>query len=107
MEVLQWGCHDPASLFWLDRPPEVNLQAARRLLLMLGALEGERLSARGRKMAAMGNDPRLAAMLVNAGEGDSAATAAMLAAILEGPAARRRYGFKRAIFAATAGLAAA
>ncbi len=85
MEVLQWGCHDPASLFWLDRPPEVNLQAARRLLLVLGALEGERLSARGQKMAAMGNDPRLAAMLVNAGEGDSAATAAMLAAILEDP----------------------
>ncbi len=85
MEVLQWGCHDPASLFWLDRPPEVNLQAARRLLLMLGALEGERLSARGRKMAATGNDPRLAAMLVNAGEGDSTATAAMLAAILEDP----------------------
>ncbi|AVD47047.1 ATP-dependent helicase HrpB [Salmonella enterica subsp. enterica serovar Derby] len=85
MEVLQWGCHDPASLFWLDRPPEVNLQAARRLLLMLGALEGERLSARGRKMAAMGNDPRLAAMLVNADEGNSAATAAMLAAILEDP----------------------
>lgn len=85
MEVLQWGCHDPASLFWLDRPPEVNLQAARRLLLMLGAQEGERLSARGRKMAAMGNDPRLAAMLVNADEGDSAATAAMLAAILEDP----------------------
>lgn len=85
MEVLQWGCHDPASLFWLDRPPEVNLQAARRLLLMLGALEGERLSARGRKMAATGNDPRLAAMLVNADEGDSAATAAMLAAILEDP----------------------
>ncbi|ECR6425307.1 ATP-dependent RNA helicase HrpB, partial [Salmonella enterica subsp. enterica serovar Infantis] len=49
------------------------------------ALEGERLSARGRKMAATGNDPRLAAMLVNAGEGDSAATAAMLAAILEDP----------------------
>ncbi|EKK9039500.1 ATP-dependent helicase HrpB [Salmonella enterica] len=85
MEVLQWGCHDPASLFWLDRPPEVNLQAARRLLLMLGALEGERLSARGQKMAATGNEPRLAAMLVNAGEGDSAATAAMLAAILEDP----------------------
>ncbi|ECI5359568.1 ATP-dependent helicase HrpB [Salmonella enterica subsp. houtenae] len=85
MEVLQWGCHDPASLFWLDRPPEANLQAARRLLLMLGAMEGDRLSARGRKMAAMGNDPRLVAMLVNADEGDSAATAAMLAAILEDP----------------------
>ncbi|MGS9092320.1 ATP-dependent helicase HrpB, partial [Salmonella enterica subsp. enterica serovar Infantis] len=67
------------------RPPEVNLQAARRVLLVVGAREGERLSARGRKMAATGNDPRLAAMVVNAGEGDSAATAAMLAAILEDP----------------------
>ncbi len=80
----------------------MNLQAARRLLLMLGALEWRAVKRAGRKMAAMGNDPRLAAMLVNAGEGDSAATAAMLAAILR-IHARRRYGFKRSIFAATAG----
>lgn len=85
MEILQWGCSDPASLFWLDTPPEVNIQAARRLLVMLGALDGEQLNARGRKMATAGNDPRLAAMLVNADEGDSAATAAMLAALLEEP----------------------
>lgn len=43
---------------------------------------GRAIKRAGRKMAATGNDPRLAAMLVNAGEGDSAATAAMLAAIL-------------------------
>ncbi|MFO6485326.1 hypothetical protein ACLBR5_27175 [Escherichia coli] len=50
---------------------------------MLGALEGERLSAQGQKMAALGNDPRLAAMLVSAKNDDEAATAAKIAAILE------------------------
>ncbi len=70
--------------FWLDRPPEVNLQAARRLLLMLGALAGERLSARGKKWRQWVTI-RAAAMLVNADEGDNAATAAMLAAIAEDP----------------------
>ncbi|MBJ4953687.1 ATP-dependent helicase HrpB [Salmonella enterica subsp. enterica serovar Goldcoast] len=85
MELLQWGCADPAQLSWLDRPPVVNMQAATRLLQMLGALEGDRLSATGQKMAALGNDPRLAAMLVSANNDDEAATAAKLAAILEEP----------------------
>ncbi|AKE57782.1 ATP-dependent helicase HrpB [Citrobacter farmeri] len=85
MELLQWGCRDPAQLTWLDLPPAVNLQAAKRLLHMLGALDGEQLSATGQKMAALGNDPRLAAMLVSASTPDDAATAAKLAAILEEP----------------------
>ena len=85
MELLQWGCRDPAQLTWLDRPPAVNVQAAKRLLHMLGALDGEQLSATGQKMAALGNDPRLAAMLVSASTLDDAATAAKLAAILEEP----------------------
>lgn len=85
MELLQWGCSDPAQMSWLDQPPAVNLQAAKRLLRMLGALDGERLSAQGQKMAALGNDPRLAAMLVSAKSDDEAATAAKIAAILEEP----------------------
>lgn len=85
MELLQWGCTDPEQLNWLDTPPAINLQAAKRLLQMLGALEGDRLSARGQKMAAFGNDPRLAAMLVSANNDNEAATAAKLAAILEEP----------------------
>lgn len=68
---------------WLDQPPAVNLAAARRLLEALSALDGERLSAFGRKMAALGNEPRLAAMLAAAQTDDEAATAAKLAAILE------------------------
>lgn len=63
LELLQWGCHDPAALAWLDQPPAVNLAAARRLLAALSALDGERLSAFGRKMATLGNEPRLAAIL--------------------------------------------
>ena len=85
MELLQWGCTDPAQLNWLDTPPAINLQAAKRLLQMLGALEGDRLSATGQKMAALGNEPRLAAMLVSTNNDDEAASAAKLAAILEEP----------------------
>ena len=85
LELLQWGCPDPSQLTWLDQPPAVNLAAARRLLTQLGALENERLTPRGQKMATLGNEPRLAAMLVAAKEDDEIATAAKLAAILEEP----------------------
>ncbi|WP_253379331.1 ATP-dependent helicase HrpB [unidentified bacterial endosymbiont] len=85
MDLLQWGCPDPAQLTWLNPPPAVHLAAARTLLTQLGALEGERLSSRGQKMARLGNDPRLAAMLVAAKGEDEIATAAKLAAILEEP----------------------
>lgn len=85
MDLMQWGCPDPDQLTWLNPPPVVNLSAARSLLTQLGALEGERLTARGQKMAALGNDPRLAAMLVAAQGDDEIATAAKLAAILEEP----------------------
>ncbi|MDH2913371.1 ATP-dependent helicase HrpB [Kosakonia sp. HypNH10] len=85
MELLQWGCQDAAQLNWLDLPPEANLAAARRLLTQLRALEEGRLTPFGMKMAALGNDPRLAAMLSSAQGEDEIATAAKLAAILEEP----------------------
>ncbi|QNQ19062.1 ATP-dependent helicase HrpB [Kosakonia sp. SMBL-WEM22] len=85
MELLQWGCQDAAQLHWLDLPPEANLAAARRLLTQLRALEEGRLTPFGMKMAALGNDPRLAAMLSSAQGEDEIATAAKLAAILEEP----------------------
>ena len=85
MELLQWGCQDAAQLNWLDLPPEANLAAARRLLTQLRALEEGRLTPFGMKMAALGNDPRLAAMLSSAQGEDEIATAAKLTAILEEP----------------------
>ncbi|MDN2487519.1 ATP-dependent helicase HrpB [Kosakonia sacchari] len=85
MELIQWGCQDPAQLKWLDLPPAVNLTAARKLLSQLQALEDGRLTPFGQRMAALGNDPRLAAMLAAANGRDEIATAAKLAAILEEP----------------------
>jgi len=85
MELLLWGCQDPAQLCWLDLPPATNLAAARTLLTQLRALEEGRLTAFGQRMAALGNDPRLAAMLAAAEGDDEIATAATLAAILEEP----------------------
>ena len=85
LELMQWGCQDPAQLRFLDAPPAINLAAARTLLTQLRALEGERLSARGQKMAQLGTDPRLGAMLVAATNRDDIATATRLVALLEEP----------------------
>lgn len=88
LELLQWGCHDVGQLTWLDRPPETALAAAKRLLQCLGATdEADKLTARGRQMAMLGCEPRLAAMLTYGTEqgADGLATAAALAALLEEP----------------------
>ncbi|WJD87316.1 ATP-dependent helicase HrpB [Serratia marcescens] len=87
-ELLQWGCHDPAQLTWLDAPPAAALAAARALLRRLGATDdGDKLTAPGRQMAALGCEPRLAAMLVAGAtlSADGLTTAALLAALLEEP----------------------
>lgn len=49
MELLQWGCSDPAQMSWLDQPPAVNLLAAKRLLKMLGRWTVNGLVRRGKK----------------------------------------------------------
>lgn len=88
LELLQWGCHDVGQLTWLDRPPEAALAAAKRLLQQLGATDDDgKLTARGRQMAMLGCEPRLAAMLTQGAERgtDGLATAATLAALLEEP----------------------
>lgn len=85
LELLQWGCQDPAQLHFLDAPPAVNLAAAKTLLTQLGALADNRLTARGQAIAQLGTDPRFGAMLVAAQTPDEVATATRLAAILEEP----------------------
>ena len=87
LDLLQWGCQQPEQLCWLDLPPANNLRAAQRLLTQLGALdESGRLTAKGRRMAQLGSDPRLAALLCAAGDApDRVASAALLAAVLEDP----------------------
>jgi len=87
LDLLQWGCTQPQQLQWLDLPPARHLAAAQQQLTRLGALDSHGLlNTLGRRMAALGCDPRLAAMLCAAGQdADAVATAALLVAILEDP----------------------
>lgn len=87
LDLLQWGCTQPEQLQWLDLPPAKHLRAAQQQLTQLGALaDNGQLNAQGRRMAQLGSDPRLAAILLAAGEdADAVASAALLVAILEDP----------------------
>ncbi|URG53726.1 ATP-dependent helicase HrpB [Pectobacterium quasiaquaticum] len=88
LDLLQWGCTDVTQLTWLDTPPAPALYAARQLLCQLGITDEQgRLTAEGRKIAALGSDARLATMLYAASQqnSDALATAGCLAAILEEP----------------------
>lgn len=77
LELAQWGS-DGSDLAFLTPPPAPALTEARALLEGLGALEGTRITAHGRALAALPLHPRLAHMLVTAGP-----EAATLAALLE------------------------
>lgn len=85
LELLQWGCTSAESLTWLDAPPTPALDAARRLLTQLQVTDNAgRLTTRGRHIARLGIEPRLAAMLHSTAQQDAQtqATACLLAALL-------------------------
>ncbi len=89
LDLTDWGVSEPATLTWLTPPPEPSLAEARSLLLRLGAIEttgnGHRLTAHGRAMRRIAMPPRLAHMVVRAGENGRAAAgrAALLALALQ------------------------
>ena len=86
LDLASAGFADPAELRWLDPPPAAAFGQARELLALLGAVDRHgQLTTHGRAMAALGTHPRLAHMLVRAGEDGPAATAraAALVALLE------------------------
>ncbi len=77
-----WG-EAPEDLPFPDAPPAGALAAARALLADLGALEGGKLTNKGRAMARLRATPRLAAMMLSATTLPEQALAADIAAILE------------------------
>jgi ATP-dependent helicase HrpB len=83
LELALWGIDDPGGMAFLDQPPGPALAEARKLLAALGALgEDGRITAHGRAMAARPTHPRLAHMLIRAGQSGEAAEAALIAALL-------------------------
>jgi ATP-dependent helicase HrpB len=78
-----WGVADPRSLAWLDAPPEAAVAEARARLATLEAIDAEgRPTAHGRAVAKLPMPPRLAHMLVRAGEMGLAKEAADVAVLL-------------------------
>jgi ATP-dependent helicase HrpB len=83
LTLAAWGSADPATLSWLDPPPQAALAQARELLARLGALDRDgRITAPGRAMAALPLHPRLAHMALKAKEHGRGRLAAAIAALL-------------------------
>ena len=81
LELAAWGSD---ALRFIDPPPPGALASARDLLQRLGALDaGHAITPAGRRMLALGTDPRLAAMLLAAGRGERGALACDLVALVE------------------------
>ncbi len=82
LDCAAWGT-EPGALPFADPPPAGPLAAAGALLDLLGATAAGRITARGRRMAALGAHPRLAAMMLSAEDAGESALAADIAALLE------------------------
>lgn len=83
LDLAHWGVTDPASLAFLDQPPQTALNEARALLTSLGALDATlAITPRGRKMRDLAMPPRLSAMVIAAHDAGHGVEAAMLAVLL-------------------------
>lgn len=83
LDLAQWGASDAAGLAFLDAPPSAAMKEARALLTELGALDAQgRITEEGRKLRALPLPPRLARMVVDAGEAGAGDMAANIAAVL-------------------------
>jgi ATP-dependent helicase HrpB len=83
LELSAWGVKEPSQLSWLNRPPAEAWNAAKYLLTELGALDVSGvITTAGRAMARFPLHPRLARLLLRAGELGCSSLGADLAALL-------------------------
>jgi ATP-dependent helicase HrpB len=85
LDLASWGVSEPATLRWLDPPPQAAITEAKAMLTAIGALDaGGRITEEGKRIRALPLPPRLAKMVISAAALSKAALqdAADLAAIL-------------------------
>ena len=83
LDCAEWGVTDPTRLAFLDPPPKPALTEARATLRALDALDDEgHITDTGRAIRALPLPPRLARMIVAAGERGIPHDAAELAALI-------------------------
>lgn len=83
LDCAMWGVGDPADLRWLDPPAPAGVEEARARLRAMDALDADgRITAHGRAIAALPLAPRIAHMLIRAGDMGLGARAAQVAVLL-------------------------
>jgi ATP-dependent helicase HrpB len=83
LSLFSAGVTDLGAFAWFEAPPRASLDAARELLLRLGAIDGaEKVTAVGRRMLRFPVHPRLARMIVEAERRGIAEDGATLAALI-------------------------
>ncbi|WAT18674.1 ATP-dependent helicase HrpB [Aurantiacibacter sp. MUD11] len=84
LSLARWGVTDPASLRWLDAPPEASVSAARKLLHAMGALdEAGAITPWGDKVAQLPMDPASAAAVLFGARHGQAVEAAKLVLLVQ------------------------
>lgn len=69
LDLLNWGVDDLFNISWMDAPPQGHILQALDLLKSLEAVDHKnQLTEKGRKMAKMPLHPRLAHLLLEAGQ---------------------------------------
>jgi ATP-dependent helicase HrpB len=83
LDLACWGTPDGGALDWWDPPPPGPLAAGREVLRALGAVVGERVTDRGRRMAELGLHPRLARALLDGSAALGPRAAAEVVALID------------------------
>lgn len=83
LELMQWGVKDIKELLWLTPPPPAAVSQAMELLTLLGAVENNKITPRGKELLRLPTHPRIAHMLLEGKEENQTELAADIAALLE------------------------
>ncbi|WGD29949.1 ATP-dependent helicase HrpB [Ancylobacter sp. WKF20] len=83
LDLAVWGVREPGALAFLDPPPDAAWREAQTLLRTLGALDAHgQASERGRAMARLPLEPRLARMVIDGAARGAGLLAGRIAAIV-------------------------
>lgn len=84
LAIAAWGGNNVESLPWITPPPAGHVAEAKRLLMMLGAVDiNGVITSHGLKLSKMPCHPRIANMLISANSNRLKSIAADIAALLE------------------------
>jgi len=84
LSLAKWGVTDPASMQWLDAPPEASVSSARQRLRAMGALDDAGvITPWGEKIAALPMDPVAGAAVLFGAQAGQAFEAAKLVLLMQ------------------------